>query len=419
MRAEMFKRNVNWASIPTVDALLFYGVLLYLLTQVLDGPIRYGLSLLGLEGLLYLRDVILIAVIGVAIQTALLNMKANRAYIYVFLVLLFFTLIGLIYIPNVLQVLFGIKILFPFIAGLIWYGQFVRRLDDVYKYFSVFLWVACIGVLVNLEVVYPWLGLTYRMGGIQIEGGLDEITVGFARLTGFARSNFEAASQILLLGIFVVRFIKGRFAKFLSWLIIGAAIIVTTTKGIIVIYAVMSLFYISFFLFRNKFRLFQKSLILPMGVMIGFPLFIDRLDIDYSDPIDVGLWASLNDRLINAWPPIFQHVKEQGDILFGLGVGGAGSGEYYFSNVGYGTVDNFFVYLYAWFGLSSLLLYAWIYIRNLKLDINRSKLDFFIYSFLVCAMLYGSTSAILESPVFALFLGVALRHLATSLHGRA
>ncbi len=145
--------------------------------------------------------------------------------------------------------------------------------------------------------------------------------------------------------------------------------------------------------------------------MVLIPVLLIEFNIDFSDPLEVSLYASFYERVVNAWPPIFENVRENGSILIGRGVGGTGAGEYYFAEDIKGSPDNMFVYLYAWFGLTSVGLLGLLYWKSQKLNISSRHDDLCVYLWLVSILVYGLSSVIIESAFFAFFFGLCVAHL--------
>lgn len=396
-------------------SLYFYGPIIYLFSQVVDGPLRLSLQTIGLELLLYSRDFIPILIVVVAICHAVLTDRINKLLFTVMLALLLYGFVGMIHIPNIFQVLYGLKILLPFLMGVISYSSFFNDTRRIKKFFAMFFITACIGMYINYFVEFPWQGLTYQAGGIEIEGTLERETLGFSRLTGFARANFFAAEQILLTAIFLVIFSKSNFMRLIIWLTAGGAIILTTTKTAIGCYLLISLFFLIYKVAGNRFRIFQKMLIIPLFFMIALPLYENSGVIAWiSTDIEVeSLLGSFEDRILNAWPPAFKHVRDNGNPITGMGIGGAGAAEQRFGSEYHGPTDNMFVYLYTWFGVMSIFSLTIAYLMSQRLDIDRNNMDLCIYIWLTATFLSGITGSMVESPFYGFIIGIILKHFYT------
>jgi len=145
------------------------------------------------------------------------------------------------------------------------------------------------------------------------------------------------------------------------------------------------------------------------------PLYLtnENMMIDLSDPVQVGLFASFGDRVLNAWPPIFEYVHDNANPITGMGIGSVGAAEQHMGDEYHGPTDNMFVFLYAWFGVLSVIGLAITYLRCQRLEIERNNIDFCFFLWVTIIMCNGITSDIIESPFFSFILGMTLKHLYT------
>ncbi len=246
MRVAFLRSKVPTASSGGIGLVLFYGAMIYLFTHLVDGPIRYTLEVVGGEALIYLRDVILILMLGVVLGAAVKKGRINAVLLFFLVLLVLFSIVAVLYVRNIWQILFSLKIVLPFLAGLVCYRELFSDECRLTKYMGIFFFVALTGIYLNLFYRFPWTGLVYNFGDIQIEGGFDRFTSGFDRLQGFSRTNFEAATHVMLLVAYASVFFSSKWIRIILWIIAGCAIILTTTKGIIVVYILLSLFYIAY-----------------------------------------------------------------------------------------------------------------------------------------------------------------------------
>lgn len=407
----MLRPNVPSAQTGGIGLVLFYGAMIYLSTQLIDGPIRYSLEAVGGVALIYLRDAIPILMLGVVLGTVSLKGRINATLLFFLVLLVLFSIVALVYVRNVPQILFSLKIVLPFLAGLVCYRELFSDERRLTKFMGMFLFISLAGIYLNSFMKFPWAGLTYEIGNISIEGGFERSTSGFDRMQGFSRTNFEAATHVMLLVVYASIFLRSKLGRVALWIAAGGAILLTTTKGIVATYILLSLFYIVYATMPKLHKLYRALLIVPMCAMVLLPVYLTEIDIDFSDPMDVALYASFYDRLLNGWPPIFENVRENGSIIIGRGVGGTGAGEYYFAADIKGSADNMFVYLYAWFGLASLVLLGILYWQSLRLNILSRRDDLCVFLWLASILVYGISSVIIESAFFAFFFGLCIAHL--------
>lgn len=405
-------RFTGHATVPSRSGqVFFYGTMFYLFTFLVESPIRFALDTVGGSILIYFRDAIPLLMLGVVLCTACLTGKIGRPLLFILGVLTFFTMVAVVYGTNALQILFSLKIILPFLIGLMLYQELFSDKRRLVKYMWFFFGIVISGVYLNVFFTFPWAGLANKIGGVEIIGSLDQNTAGFNRITGFARTNFEAASQIVLLIVYLAIFGRGKAIRFVLWVAAGGAIVLTTTKGIVGVYVVLSLFFAAYVMVPRLHKLYRVLLIVPIGAMVLLPLTLSEMDIDISDPVQVAMYASFADRVANGWPPVFENVREKGSVITGRGVGGTGAGEYYFASDANGTADNMFVYLYAWFGLFSVVLLGLLYWKSQRLNILSRREDLCVFLWLVSILSYGIAANIIESAFFAFFFGLCVARI--------
>jgi hypothetical protein len=111
------------------------------------------------------------------------------------------------------MILFAWKTYLLLFIGILYSHLFFTELRLTVRIFSTLLICAIIGVVINYFLEFPWEGLEYRLGGMDIEGVRSWMElIGVKRLSGFARSSYDAAVQILLLVIFLI-FLKYPFGS--------------------------------------------------------------------------------------------------------------------------------------------------------------------------------------------------------------
>lgn len=393
------------------NSMLFIGAMFYLFTNLVESPIRFALDAVGGVALIYLRDAVLILMLGAVLGAGFLKGNINRSLFFTLVLLAFFTMVAAVYVANALQILFSLKIILPFLAGLILYQELFSDKRRLTKYMWFFFGIVISGVYINVFFAFPWAGTVNKIGGVEIIGSLNQNTIGLNRITGFARTNFEAASHAILLTVYLAIFARGKVISFILWSAAGCAIVLTITKGIVVVYAILSLFFVANAIAPRLHKLYKWLLIVPIGVMVLFPLLMSELEIDKSDNVQVLLYASFADRIVNGWAPVFENVWTNGNMFVGRGVGGTGAGEFYFASDKYGSADNMFVYLYAWFGLFSLVLLVLLFWKSQKLNILSRRDDLCVFLWLVSIMTYGISSVIIESAFFAFFFGLCVARI--------
>jgi hypothetical protein len=389
---------------------------LYFLTFVLEGPLRYVLALASFETALYARDAVLLSAIILATLRHL--RRPLSMYVVGMLFLLsFHSLTGVLFTAQPLQVAFGLKMILPFVLGVViykWARLESRALHATVLFFFV---VTVTGIFLNYFQPFDWEGFSYRIGETNVQGAVRWWhDGGQKRLAGFARSSYDAAILVVACATFLAIYIRNVPGKLLLWAVAGFAIVLTTTKGALFAYAVLSLFFaVRMRLGRNGHSWALGFLWLPAGIMILLPVYSGVLDVrlDFDSPIERLLLGSYAERMENVWPRAFENLGQAGSFMIGRGIGGIGTPQLYFEPALWNFADNLFVFIYSTCGI---IAFAYIFFflwqaQGLKL---RRSVDALTYANLMFALIYGITTAVLENAVIAFLLGLACGKLLES-----
>ena len=395
-----------------LDRWVVLVTVLFLLAEVVGGVLRYTLAGLGLSALVYAPKLLLALTLFLLTLVGVARGRLNGLYLSVFIICTTFATVGFFYTGNALQVGFGLWILLPLLFGVLSYPTFRRRWARLDLPLGWLWLVAVVGVFISSTYAFPWVGFSYEVRGMTVEGARQWSTFGVFRLGGFSQTSFSAANQILLLGSFVVASSRRWGWQLVVWLASGAAIYLTTTKSILGIFVLLSLFLaLERFVPRPAWRLLPAVI-----TVVGIALPLSTLVIDYA--LDLGsrlsqaLFLSFDARLTDTWPQTFELIAQQGDILLGRGVGGIGTPQQYFEPTSQlpSPGDNLFLYLYALVGVSALPMMLVYALSTTRLEL-RDRLDSFFFMVVLSTLLLGVTSNVLESGIFAFFFGLSLRHV--------
>ncbi|MFW5455018.1 hypothetical protein [Thioalkalivibrio sulfidiphilus] len=348
---------------------------LFLWSLVLQAPLRFGLAKVHLDALIYLPKLLLLAAI---VFLPLLRPRTSAPALMVSALAVLYLVWGAANLPSLEQAAFGLWVLVPLLFGL-WAGSMVRTELWGRLFLSLFI-VAALGVFLNTFIHYPWIGQTLDLLGKQIEVSRQWSAFGIDRYAGFARASFNAASELLLFGIMLVVLLKRRSVKLLVWLITGAGIALTTSKGALGAWLVVSMYFAGGALLRWPrywIQLWLLAFTLILLAMILMPL--SSLWVHY-DPnlhgyLNKFLFASFGERLDWMWPDSLHLLNLDGAWHWwvGRGLGGIGAAQQYFEPARYLAGDNLFVYVTVYVGLPvALLLFAalWWHVVRLTLASN-------------------------------------------------
>ncbi len=389
---------------------IFWVMLIFIAVKIFDGVIRYYLPP-NLSFFVYIPIILMIVGLILVFFNIHITFKAHKSTLLFWYFLMISFITAVIYVPSFPQIIFGIYIIIPLIFGLVFSNIIIMQLSNFITLFVIFLFISIAGVFAEQFISYPWTGFTYMLSGVEIEGSRQWTTHGTARLAGFSRASFSAAIQIALLSILVIVFSKSKVFSFVVWLMSLAAIVLTTTKGIIVAYIFISLL----ILFQKIIPLFfLKALpFFIISIMTLFPLvsvFMSNININESNNNQM---TSIQDRIENTWPEAFENIVSHGNALLGRGIGGIGTPQKRFIEQDLSNpADNMMVYVYGISGLLGVALLIYLALISSRLIAkNMSRNSMFIYLTLILIFTYGITTNVIEAPILSLYFGVAISHV--------
>lgn len=402
------RRDGSWTGDLALGLLL-----VYLATFVLDSPIRYGLSLVGVPQLMYLRDGMAPVLLAVYLVRGMFWGVWPKVVLILCVGLFVHTVLGVLFVGNLAQVAFGIKVLLPLLGGCI-AGTLFRNSnrDLILTHGILVLWsLAVLGVgLEFLGFPFPWKGFQVEVAGVSIEGNREWSTGGLQRLAGFGRMSADTSYGILLLASLIAFRVSIPARSALTFLSI-AAIVATTTKGAIL----ASLFFMALVAILSiRPRAPEISGIAFVSgcaiLVIGLPTasLLGWVQVNIENPIQYIFLGSFLDRILNTWPDALALLLESPIPWLGRGVGGIGSPQQYFEPALFTAGDNQFMYFLVLFGPVSLL-----YMGAMALGAARHREEsrpLWKNRVLVLTswLMLGLSSAPLESSTAAVLLGFAL-----------
>ncbi len=346
-------------------------LLLYLGIVTTEGALRWILSTVRLEPLLYVRE--LCPIVGIFLAAMMPGLgRRNFYFMVVCLQLMIAAAIGFIHWTSIPQVVFGIKVFLPLLFGVAVYPAILRNWDFFRRGCTVLLAIAVFGVCVNSVVRYPWIGTEFTVGNVTVEGSRDWTELdGRERHPGFARLSADAAIHIVYLSIIAVSGMRGIIRRVALFALSGWAVYLTTSKaplagfiGVLVNFflleglpalrnpapgsvAKMVKAFASFALRLQILALVLATVILPLNTsgMLGF------LERDLRSDSQFHL-LSMQDRAVTVWPMAMEHIQKVGGRWLGAGAGGVGAPLEIFGKAELPiTCDNAFLYAYGVMGI--------------------------------------------------------------------
>lgn len=389
-------------------------LLLYVGSQALDSPLRWILSSVGLAPLIYLRDGALLLVVALSVFA---DFEQRRHCIPKLALLVGFTTLACIALLNDLpagQMLFGLKVWLPFIAAYCALDSGLLDTDQWRKPAIALLVITLVGLVLNYYWRPPWIGLTLEVAGADVVGNREWTTYGIRRLSGFARSSYDAAMLLLLLSVYLLSVTRALLGHLLIAAAIGGGIALTTSKGALGSFMMVAALVPTLSSGLGMARLAGPLCRLMtlgfalMGLLAPFWSAVSSAPEFQAGSLAQKIMASMVARGWETWPSAFALLTGDLQLVFGRGLGGIGVAQGLFESSVANPADNFAVYLYVTGGLLGVLFYValatWAFPRRMETAAERMQ-----GLALLATFCYGVTAGIVENALFAITLGLVMR----------
>ncbi|QCQ20832.1 hypothetical protein [Desulfoglaeba alkanexedens] len=402
--------------LPLSDRLVLAVLFVFLAVEVFQGALRYFFTLIGAPFLIYFPKLLVTAAfIGLAFKTAR-TMRISRPVFGVLTLFMVFVAVGVHYTGNLMQALFGLFALLPLLFAVLAELAVVRMGQRLVPYVALLWLCAAIGLVYDYFADLPWWDLAYQLGIWELEGSRGLATFGIKRLAGFSRAFYDVAEQLLFLALTWVILGKRVSLTILVWIATGALIVLTTSKKTVGVYLFLTLLLplMGVRLVPGGFKRAVTGIIPLLVALIGIALPVSTLFVSYRlsihSYVSRFLFASFEDRLTWCWPDAFSLVFDHGSMLLGRGIGGIGVAQHYFEPQLYSPADNLYLYLYATFGVMSLVLIA-IYVASVcRLNVRQDSWARLMWFLGIAALMSGWAANGLEGPFTSTILGLTFAY---------
>lgn len=396
------------------------ALVLFLIMQLNGGIVRWVLDMVGAAALAYIPNVLMLGCGGAILAYDLFRQRfASSTFLFLMLVLLSL-FVGIVSTGGVVQPVFGLWVLAPFLFGLACAPAImVEPGNKLWVLYPMFL-IAVGGVIVNNFVSYPWVGVSYQIGGVEVEGAREwQTSGGSARLSGLARSSFDVAGQIVVAAGLLSLQIRHPAGRFLLWILCTYAVSLSTSKGILL--ALLMTIIASEALIRRNTRALGFTFVIGIFWLFVPPIMGWTMDWQEAARTDIDnpLYGSFIDRMNDMWPKALDLALVHGLPLLGRGLGGIGVPVSIFEPALANAGDNVFVYCVVLVGVFAIPIFAIGITVLLKLCLQLGRSD--IRDMMLLAVIinwYGGVSNILEHALLALTMGIMCRYVAVSFGGR-
>jgi hypothetical protein len=386
------------------------AMVFFLAMQVTGGVVRWVLDMVGAAALAYLPNVAMLGCIGFMLAYDFTYNRITRGVVLMVVLVLFSSAVGLVTTGNPTQVVFGVWVFTPFFFGMVCAPAILTAGRYQVLVLILMFLATSGGVIVHDSVAYPWVGVSYQIGGVELEGAREWHTGEKQRLSGLARSSFDVAGQILVAAALLSLHVKRGYLRALMWMACVFGISLSTSKGILLALA-MTVIASECLIRRNTSGL---RWIFFIGLLWVFVPPIMGWTMDWSEQartdIDNPLYGSFLDRMNDMWPKAMELVTVHGMPFLGRGVGGIGVPLSLFEPALFNAGDNVFVYCWVIVGVFSIPIFAAGFLALFRLckDLHSEKIRTTIV-LAVAVNWYGGVSNILEHALLACAMGIVCR----------
>lgn len=377
-------------------------------SYVFEGPVRYVLLLAHVPTLIYVRDLAALALIGLAVSFWLGGERRLFPLMVAIYALGLHVLCGALLLPSLAQPLLGLKVFFTFLFGMAASVAVADRSREL-------LWVALIafaasaaGVALDVVVNFPWAGQAYESAIATVQVSREWSSGGIARLSGFARASFDAATIMLVLIVPILASPWSVLWRATLWFVAAGTIWLTTTKGALLALIALAVWRALESL-RSARRLVLAWIAGFAGVCLALPIVSTQFGFGVRRNDVAGWLGSFVERMDFMWPDALATWLDQGNIVTGRGLGGIG-----FAQAGaewwrYNAADNLMIYLLVSFGLFALVYvgaFLWGLRRTFEVEASQEFLARCIRGWALVLFSYGCTSNMVEQPLMNFVVGV-------------
>jgi F0F1-type ATP synthase assembly protein I len=390
-----------------MQSLFALCAVVYLLIYAFEGVIRYGLYNIGASSAILLRDGLILVPLLALLSTQVSRTRVHPAYFAFGAIVALHGSVSLLNFHNVLPPIYGAMLLLPVLFGFITARSLILPSRKVVLLLGLVWVVSIVGVVLDkFFITFPWTGMETHIGGIAVDVSRGwDISDGIAkRAAGFTRSSISAAMMLPTIALILALRIRSYLLRMLMLLITVAAVFMTTQKGSVAAMAVVALILATPGFMRYRLLCWAA---LGFAVLdVALPIFTSGLLM--SDRGGVFSTASFAMRVTGTWPDAWRWISDHNLFPFGVGLGGIGGAQRFFAQDYFNPSDNLFIFLYANFGVLSLLYLGWALWQAWHQPPETQSLAITPLAILVFNLGYGAALSMLEDQVSELFFGASI-----------
>ena len=396
----------------TYEKFVLIVAIAYLSSIVIEGPLRYALSKLKLESFLYLRDLFAFIVVAIAARKASTKLNTYQKLIAAApYLLLIHLVIGLWLGRPLIPAFFAYKLFLATLFGIAAAPIIIKSQARIPNILLAFFFITVAGVIINSQITqFPWEGEDFESAFGVARTTIVWWSDGARRISGFTRASFTAAAIIGISGAFSMLHYKNFVLK-IGILSLGVgAIYLTTSKGVLVAYAIVGA--ISLIPASAAFKLnTTRTLIIFFAALTLIAPFIAaflQISPTYIRTSPASL-SSFADRFAITWPGMLNSHTPWHTWIIGTGLGGV-SGALRFGSefYKYNPVDNLFLYIFANFGILGLIYYGTLVFAFISTTSKINSLHKGLSGVALVIFCYGTTAHLLEDAFASIVIGTLL-----------
>jgi hypothetical protein len=392
---------------PRFARLFLACALVYVAIYAVEGPIRYGLYLVGADDLILLRDALILVPLGALAWTQALRLRLHPAFPVAAVLLAFHGLVMVGTMGSVLGALFGAKILINLLFGFFVAASLLFPDEKTFRILATIWLVLVVGIVLDKFVMaFPWVGIRDQVGPLTVDvsKNWDISNPMFRRVAGFTRASTAAAMILPCVSIVLLGRIRGRLRRAAVAAMSLGALFLTTQKGAVVAFAAVAA---SLCLGpAGRLARLRTVFLAFLVVAVALPLVGSGLHLAHGE--GVFSMESLNLRFVDTWPDAWRWIDRHQMSWLGVGLGGIGGPQRLYAPNDVNPADNLAILLYAYFGIFAVLYGGLVCVLALRPVTGSADRVESALAILAYAAGYGMVVSVLEDQMASLFVGAAL-----------
>ena len=389
-----------------MQALFTFCGTVYLLIYAFEGIIRYGLYSVGHDDLILLRDALILAPLLLLLAMQTFRLHIHPAFGIFAGIVALHGAIATFNLGTTLPAIYGTKLLVNVLFGFIAGRQLTQPSRRMLLLLAAIWLISVAGVALDKFVyTFPWMGLETNVGGIQVDVSRGwDIDSGFdKRAAGFTRSSISAAMILPILVLIIAPRVRSLVIRFAFLATTTVAVALTTQKGALAAVAAVSVILCA----PGWSRYWLLCIACVAFAILDAALPAVTAGLLIPDSGGVFSLASFAMRISLTWPEAWQWIWHNQVFPFGVGLGGIGGAQRFYAANFFNPSDNLFVFLYANFGVLSLLYLSWVATIGRRLPREVQPMAIPALAILAFNLGYGAALSMLEDQASALFIGAS------------